>query len=88
MAPLTKQSNPDMKQAVIASSNLLQDSSNADSTTHTSYETPEEWIKFRRGLQEVLKSQNVTQGPPSYAVANTLLKGNALTVFKQAENKH
>eukprot|EP00957_Ditylum_brightwellii_P094738 7214695-Ditylum_brightwellii.AAC.1 len=27
----------------------------------------EEWIKFRRGLTAVLKGQNVTQGPPSYA---------------------
>eukprot|EP00957_Ditylum_brightwellii_P022821 1721534-Ditylum_brightwellii.AAC.1 len=26
------------------------------------------------------------QGPPSYAVAKTLLKGDALTVFKQAGN--
>eukprot|EP00957_Ditylum_brightwellii_P051839 3931514-Ditylum_brightwellii.AAC.1 len=25
--------------------------------------TPEEWIKFRRGLAAVLKGQNVTQGP-------------------------
>eukprot|EP00957_Ditylum_brightwellii_P009037 683096-Ditylum_brightwellii.AAC.1 len=25
------------------------------------------------------------QGPPSYAVAKTLLKGNTLTVFKQVE---
>eukprot|EP00957_Ditylum_brightwellii_P055762 4225361-Ditylum_brightwellii.AAC.1 len=50
--------------------------------------TPEEWIKFRCRLQAVLKSQNVTQGPPSYAVAKTLLKGNVSTVFKQAENDH
>eukprot|EP00957_Ditylum_brightwellii_P070177 5331228-Ditylum_brightwellii.AAC.1 len=50
--------------------------------------TPEEWIKFRRGLQAVLKGQNVTQGPPIYAVAKILLKGNALTVFEQAENTH
>eukprot|EP00957_Ditylum_brightwellii_P164387 12515026-Ditylum_brightwellii.AAC.1 len=28
------------------------------------------------------------QGPPSYAVAKTLLKGNALTVFKQVEHEH
>eukprot|EP00957_Ditylum_brightwellii_P123952 9448994-Ditylum_brightwellii.AAC.1 len=25
---------------------------------------PKEWIKFRRGLQVVLKGQNVMQGPP------------------------
>eukprot|EP00957_Ditylum_brightwellii_P134460 10251120-Ditylum_brightwellii.AAC.1 len=47
--------------------------------------TPEEWIKFRRGLSAVLKGQNVTQGPASYAVAKTLLKGDALTVLEQVE---
>eukprot|EP00957_Ditylum_brightwellii_P200689 15298790-Ditylum_brightwellii.AAC.1 len=36
--------------------------------------TPEEWILFRRGLTAVPKGQNITQGPPSYAVAKTLLK--------------
>eukprot|EP00957_Ditylum_brightwellii_P038390 2902041-Ditylum_brightwellii.AAC.1 len=41
--------------------------------------TPEEWIKFRHGLSTVLKDQNVTQGPPSYVVAKTLLKGDTLT---------
>eukprot|EP00957_Ditylum_brightwellii_P162123 12343471-Ditylum_brightwellii.AAC.1 len=40
--------------------------------------TPEEWIKFRRGVATVLKGQNVMQGPASYAVAKTLLKGDAL----------
>eukprot|EP00957_Ditylum_brightwellii_P057152 4330426-Ditylum_brightwellii.AAC.1 len=30
-------------------------------------ETPEEWIQFRCGLTAVLKGQNITQGPPSYA---------------------
>eukprot|EP00957_Ditylum_brightwellii_P035082 2659848-Ditylum_brightwellii.AAC.1 len=38
--------------------------------------TPEEWIKFRCSVTAVLKGQNVAQGPPSYAVAKTLLKGN------------
>eukprot|EP00957_Ditylum_brightwellii_P144561 11011873-Ditylum_brightwellii.AAC.1 len=47
--------------------------------------TPEEWIKFRCGLAAVLKGQNVMQGPASYTVAKTLLKGDALTVFEQAE---
>eukprot|EP00957_Ditylum_brightwellii_P147535 11235760-Ditylum_brightwellii.AAC.1 len=46
--------------------------------------TPKEWIKFQHRLQAVLKGQNVMQCPPSYAVAKTLLKGNTLTVFKQA----
>ena len=47
--------------------------------------TPEEWIKFRRGLSAVLKGQNVTLGPACYTVVKTLLKGDALTVFEQAE---
>eukprot|EP00957_Ditylum_brightwellii_P092706 7059242-Ditylum_brightwellii.AAC.1 len=49
---------------------------------------PEEWIKFRQGLQAVLKGQNMMQGPLSYAVAKTLLKGDALMVFEQAEITH
>ena len=47
--------------------------------------SPEEWILFRRGLTAVLKGQNITSGPPSYAVAKTLLRGDALTVFEQVE---
>eukprot|EP00957_Ditylum_brightwellii_P000052 3613-Ditylum_brightwellii.AAC.1 len=35
---------------------------------------PKEWIKFWCGLIAVLKCQNVTLGPASYAVAKTLLK--------------
>eukprot|EP00957_Ditylum_brightwellii_P013979 1054964-Ditylum_brightwellii.AAC.1 len=50
--------------------------------------TPEEWIKFRRGLAKVLKVQNITQGLASYAVAKTLLKGDTLTVFEQSEITH
>eukprot|EP00957_Ditylum_brightwellii_P055247 4187491-Ditylum_brightwellii.AAC.1 len=50
--------------------------------------TPEEWIKIWHSLQVVLKGQNVTQGPASYAVAKTLLKGNTLTVFEQAGIDH
>ena len=36
----------------------------------------------------MLKGQSVTQGPPSYTVAKTLLKGNVLMVFKQAYIDH
>eukprot|EP00957_Ditylum_brightwellii_P108935 8310219-Ditylum_brightwellii.AAC.1 len=50
--------------------------------------TCKERIKFWHRLHTVLKDQNVTQGPPSYAVAKTLLKVDALTVFKQAEIIH
>eukprot|EP00957_Ditylum_brightwellii_P010522 797427-Ditylum_brightwellii.AAC.1 len=51
-------------------------------------QTPEEWIKFQCSLLAVLKGQNITEGPASYAVAKTLLKGNPLTVCKQAEIAH
>ena len=50
--------------------------------------SPEEWIRFRRGLSAVLKGQNITQGPANYAAAKTLLKGKALTVFEQAKLTH
>eukprot|EP00957_Ditylum_brightwellii_P169536 12903360-Ditylum_brightwellii.AAC.1 len=50
--------------------------------------TLEEWIKFWHRLHAVLKGQNVTQGPPSYAVAKMLLKGNVLMVFERAEIDH
>eukprot|EP00957_Ditylum_brightwellii_P164519 12525717-Ditylum_brightwellii.AAC.1 len=50
--------------------------------------TPEEWIKFQHGLAAVLKGQNIIQGPAKYAVAKTLLKGETLMVFEQAEIAH
>eukprot|EP00957_Ditylum_brightwellii_P189494 14423668-Ditylum_brightwellii.AAC.1 len=50
--------------------------------------TPQKWSKFWCRLQAVLKGQHITQGPPSYAVTKTLLKGNMLTVLKQAEITH
>eukprot|EP00957_Ditylum_brightwellii_P044361 3366260-Ditylum_brightwellii.AAC.1 len=43
---------------------------------------------FDVALSAVLKCQNVTQGPASYAVTKTLLKGKVLTVFEQAELTH
>eukprot|EP00957_Ditylum_brightwellii_P077016 5853198-Ditylum_brightwellii.AAC.1 len=109
MVPSSKQSNPNVKQAVIAfqrpSPRQLElrqyhtyklRTTPADATLPIynlsvpffDEGTPEEWIKFWCGLQAVLKGQNVTQGPPNYAVFKTLLKGNALMVFKQAEIDH
>eukprot|EP00957_Ditylum_brightwellii_P008094 613816-Ditylum_brightwellii.AAC.1 len=107
--PTSKQSNPNVKRAVIAlqrpsprqlkrgqyhTYKLRTTPTDATSPIYKlsvpffDKGTPEEWIKFRRGLQAVLKGQNVMQGPPSYAVIKTLLKGDALTVFEQAENTH
>ena len=48
----------------------------------------EEWIKFWRNLEAVLKGQNVTSGPAKYAVAKTLLKGDALMIFAAAETSY
>eukprot|EP00957_Ditylum_brightwellii_P170405 12971067-Ditylum_brightwellii.AAC.1 len=91
----TKQSNPNMKRAVIlfprpAPKQLKCGQFHAyklrttpADATSLIYElsvpffdcrTPEEWIKFRRGLVAVLKDQNIMQGPASYAVAEALLK--------------
>eukprot|EP00957_Ditylum_brightwellii_P032064 2431231-Ditylum_brightwellii.AAC.1 len=80
----SKQSNPDVKRALHAYKLHI---TPADATSPI-YElsipffdggTPEEWIKFQCGLSTVAKGQNVTQGPPSYVVAKTLVKGDALT---------
>eukprot|EP00957_Ditylum_brightwellii_P040502 3065350-Ditylum_brightwellii.AAC.1 len=99
-APSTKQSNLDVKQAVIAFQQppprqlkhrqyhmYKLRTTPADATSpiyklsvpFSDKGTPEEWIKLQRRLQAVLKSQNAMQGPPSYAVAKTLLKGDVLT---------
>eukprot|EP00957_Ditylum_brightwellii_P101240 7714691-Ditylum_brightwellii.AAC.1 len=105
-ASTSKQSNPDVKRAVIAFQQAQARqlkcgeyhmyklrTTSADATSPI-YEfsilffdnrTLEEWIKFRHRLQTVLKGQNFKQGPQSCAVAKTLLKGNVLTVFEQAE---
>eukprot|EP00957_Ditylum_brightwellii_P070461 5353591-Ditylum_brightwellii.AAC.1 len=105
MVPTTsKQSNPDMKRAVILfprpaprqlkhgqfhANKLCTTPADATSPIYKLFVpflnggTSEEWIKFQCGLAAVLKVQNVTQGPPSYAVAKTLLKGDALMVFEQ-----
>ena len=48
----------------------------------------EEWIKFRRNLEAVLKGQNVTSEPDKYAIVKTLLKGYALMLFKTAETAY
>ena len=46
----------------------------------------EQWINFWKNLEVVLKGQNVTSGPANYAVAKTLLKGEALKSFEAAES--
>jgi hypothetical protein len=43
--------------------------------------TPESWITFRKNLDKVLIGQNVTTGPPTYAMARRVLEGAALARF-------
>eukprot|EP00957_Ditylum_brightwellii_P133929 10212677-Ditylum_brightwellii.AAC.1 len=89
-APPSTQSNPDVKQAYHT---YKLRTTPADATLPIyklsvpffDNRTPEEWIKSRRGLQAVLKGQNLIQGPPSYTAAKTLLDGSVLMVFQQAE---
>jgi hypothetical protein len=44
--------------------------------------TPESWILFRKNLDKVLVGQNVTTGPPTYAMARRVLEGAALARFE------
>ena len=48
----------------------------------------EQGIKFWKNLEAVLKGQNVTSGPAKYAVFKSLLKGDALTIFKAAKTSY
>eukprot|EP00957_Ditylum_brightwellii_P127605 9731227-Ditylum_brightwellii.AAC.1 len=92
-APASTQSNPNVKRAVIAFQQP-----HARQLEHIQYHTyklcttpadaTSPIYELSVLLQVVLKGQNVTQGPPSYAVAKALLKGNTLRVFEQAEIDH
>eukprot|EP00957_Ditylum_brightwellii_P046911 3560518-Ditylum_brightwellii.AAC.1 len=102
--PSSKQSNPDVKQAVIDFQRPpTRQLKYGQYYTYKLYTTPtdatlpiyelsvpffdegtqEEWIKVWRKLQAVLKGQNVTQGPASYAVTKTLLKGDTLMALNR-----
>ena len=48
----------------------------------------EQWIRFLKKVEAVLRGQNVTSEPAKYAVTKTLLKGDALTVFEAAETSY
>ena len=50
--------------------------------------TPEEWLKFQKDLNKVFVGQNLTQGPPKYAMARRVLEGDALARFNTAANDH
>ena len=50
--------------------------------------TPERWILFRKNLDKVLIGQNVTTGPPTYAMTRRILEGAALAKFEDLAHDH
>ena len=50
--------------------------------------TPEEWIKFHKNIKQVFVGQDITTGPTQYALARSLLRGDALTIFDASDLTH
>jgi hypothetical protein len=50
--------------------------------------TPEQWILFRKNLSKVLVGQNITTGPPTYAMTWPILKGSSLAKFEESMLTH
>ncbi len=46
--------------------------------------TPEQWILFRKNLSKVLVGQNITTGPPTYAMTRRILEGSSLAKFEDS----
>jgi hypothetical protein len=59
----------------------------ADSTTYDlpfpyfSSGAPETWLRFKRNILKAIVGQNITSGPPKYALARRTLEGDALAAF-------
>ena len=49
--------------------------------------TPERWIIFRKNLDKVLIGQNITTGPPTYAMTRRILEGAALAKFEDSAHE-
>lgn len=85
--PLERPEHKDLERGEYQTYKLRNTPEDADSPTYElsipyfTTGTCEEWLRFRKNLSKVLTGQNVTTGPPSYAVARRLLDGDALTVF-------
>eukprot|EP00957_Ditylum_brightwellii_P080688 6136657-Ditylum_brightwellii.AAC.1 len=47
--------------------------------------TMEEWLKFCQHLQAVFTRQNITNSQGMYAIIKSMLRGGALTAFKNVE---
>eukprot|EP00957_Ditylum_brightwellii_P104113 7931333-Ditylum_brightwellii.AAC.1 len=44
--------------------------------------TPEEWLQFMKAIVQVTKGQDIHDRDVTYSLVKSLLKGNALQVFK------
>eukprot|EP00957_Ditylum_brightwellii_P099239 7559048-Ditylum_brightwellii.AAC.1 len=47
--------------------------------------TPEEWLQFMKATVQVIKGQDIQDGDAAYSLVKSLLKGDALQVFKNKE---
>eukprot|EP00957_Ditylum_brightwellii_P005189 396110-Ditylum_brightwellii.AAC.1 len=47
--------------------------------------TPEEWLQFMEAIAQVIKGQDIYNGDAVYSLVKSLLKGDALQVFKNEE---
>eukprot|EP00957_Ditylum_brightwellii_P006357 482115-Ditylum_brightwellii.AAC.1 len=47
--------------------------------------TPEEWLQFMGAITQVIKGQDIQDGDAAYSLVKSLLRGDALQVFKNEE---
>eukprot|EP00957_Ditylum_brightwellii_P098907 7534739-Ditylum_brightwellii.AAC.1 len=47
--------------------------------------TPEKWLQFMEAITQVIKGQDTQDGDAAYLLVKSLLKGDALQVFKNKE---
>eukprot|EP00957_Ditylum_brightwellii_P062956 4777983-Ditylum_brightwellii.AAC.1 len=47
--------------------------------------TPEEWLQFMEAITQIIKGQGIQDRDAAYSLVKSLLKGDALQVFKNKE---
>eukprot|EP00957_Ditylum_brightwellii_P013405 1012497-Ditylum_brightwellii.AAC.1 len=47
--------------------------------------TPEEWLQFVEAITQIINGQDIQDGDTAYSLVESLLKGDALQVFKNKE---
>eukprot|EP00957_Ditylum_brightwellii_P203507 15334908-Ditylum_brightwellii.AAC.1 len=47
--------------------------------------TPEKWLQFMEAIAQIIKGQDIQDGDVVYSLVESLLKGDALQVFKNKE---